>query len=253
MTDPMDPNSARIDGLLRHGDSTLILAQRLLELCGHGPALEEDMAVSNVALDLLGQTRLWYGYACELEGRGRTEDDLAFLRDAPNWRNFLIVEIPNRDYAHTIMRQFLFDTWHFLLLERLSASDDPRVAEIAVKAHKEVTYHVRRSADMVVRLGDGTAESHQRMQVALLRLWPYANEMFASERGWEVIDQALLREHWLSHLTAVLSEATLTLPSESWTQTGRKTSQQTGYHTEHFGHILAEMQFLQRAHPGAQW
>jgi len=167
----------RFEWLLRMGDTSLILAQRLGEWCGKGPALEEDMALTNTALDLLGQARLWLTYACEVEGAGRDEDQLAFLRDSREFRNALMVELPNSNYAHTLMRQFYFDAWHHLALRELEKSADPRIGEIASKAVKEATYHLRRSSDLVVRLGDGTQQSHDLMQSAASALWPYTGEL----------------------------------------------------------------------------
>ena len=215
------------------------------------------MALTNVALDLIGQARMWLGYAAELDGEGRTEDQLAFLRDAHQFTNLLLVEQPNGNYADTVARQFFFDTWHYFLLEALGTSTDTRIAEIAGKSIKEVTYHVRRSADLVVRLGDGTELSQLRMQQAIDRLWMYTGEMFAAD----AIDHAVieagvapspveLRSKWLEHVTEVLGEATLQIPSpDAWMQSGGK----QGRHTEHLGYLLAEMQFLQRAYPGATW
>lgn len=242
--------------LLRQGDTTLILAQRLSEWCGKGPAFEEDMALANTTLDLLGQARLWLTYAGEVEGKGRDEDVLAFLRDAHDFRNLLLVEQPNGDYAVTIVRQFYFDAWYSLLLQQLTTSADARIAEIAKQAATEVTYHVRRSSDLVVRLGDGTKESHRRMQIAVDDLWSFTGEMFATDAVDErlvvqgiVPDSATLREPWLQHVTAVFLPATLVLPTSTWMQQGGK----QGRHTEHLGYLLAEMQFLQRAYPGAKW
>ena len=166
---------AKFQYLLRQGDNALILSQQLSQLCGKGPALEEDMALTNVALDLLGQTRMWLSYAGELEGKGRDEDRLAFLRDAHDYRNCLLVEQPNGSYAEVMMRQFLFDTWHYFLMQGLLASTDKRIAEIAEKSIKEVTYHLRRSGDLVVRLGDGTPESHRRAQAAVDRIAGWKN------------------------------------------------------------------------------
>jgi ring-1,2-phenylacetyl-CoA epoxidase subunit PaaC len=247
----------KIAYLLRQGDNALILSQRLSQLCGKGPALEEDMAVTNVALDLLGQTRMWYAYASELEGRGRTEDELAFLRDAHQMHNCLIAELPNGNYADTMVRQFFFDAWHYYLMQGLLSSSDARVAEIAEKSVKEVTYHLRRSGDLVVRMGDGTPESHAKTQAAVNDLWMYSGEMFA----YDAIDEAMvgqgvapaaegLRAAFLEHVAAILAEATLSMPpADAWMQKGGK----TGRHSEHLGYLLAEMQFLQRAYPGAQW
>lgn len=247
----------KIDYLLRQGDNALILSQQLSQLCGKGPAMEEDMALTNVALDLLGQTRMWYSYAAELEGRGRDEDDLAFLRDAPEMRCCLLVEQPNGNYADTMVRQFLFDTWHYFLMKALTTSSDPRIAEIAEKSIKEVTYHLRRSGDLIVRLGDGTADSHARTQAAVDQLWMYSGEMFI----YDAVDNAMveqgvapaaapLRAAFLEHVAEIFAEATLAMPpADAWMQGGGK----KGVHSEHLGFILAEMQFLQRAYPGAEW
>ncbi len=250
-------SDAKFEYLLRLGDSALILGQRLGEWIGHGPVLEEDIAQANVALDLIGQARMWLAYAGELEGKGRDEDKLAFLRDTGEFRNALLVEQPNGNYADTLARQFLFDAWHHALLEGLAGSNDARIAEIAAKALKEVGYHLERSSDWVIRLGDGTDESRTRMQAAIDALWTYTGELFEPdavdaelvEQGIAV-DPASLREGWLKLVGAVLAEATLTMPSpEAWMLQGSK----QGRHTEHLGYILAEMQFLPRAYPGAPW
>jgi ring-1,2-phenylacetyl-CoA epoxidase subunit PaaC len=247
----------KFEYLLRLADNALVLSQRLSEWCGKGPALEEDMALTNVALDLIGQARFWFSYAGEIEGAGRDEDKLAFLRDAHAFRNVLLVEQPNGNYADTLARQFYFDTWHYLLLQRLSASSDPRIAAIADKSLKEVAYHVRRSTDLVVRLGDGTPVSHDKMQAALDDLWMYTDELFQPD----AVDEAMaaqgvaptlkdLREPWLNHVCRVLEEATLKVPPmDAWMQKGGK----QGVHSEHLGYLLAEMQFLQRAYPDARW
>ncbi len=247
----------KITYLLRQGDNALVLSQRLSELCGKGPALEEDMALTNVALDLLGQTRMWLTYAGELEGKGRDEDALAYLRDVHDFRNCLLTELPNGNYADTVVRQFYFDTWHYFLMQGLAASSDARVAEIAEKSIKEVTYHLRRSGDLVVRLGDGTEESHARMQKAVDTLWPYTGELFK----YDAVDNAMveqgvapasegLRAAFLEHVSEIFFEATLAMPApDAWMQKGGK----SGTHTEHLGYLLAEMQFLQRAYPGAEW
>jgi ring-1,2-phenylacetyl-CoA epoxidase subunit PaaC len=247
----------KFEYLLRHGDNALILAQQLCQWTGKGPALEEDMALSNIALDLLGQTRMWLTYAAELEGQGRDEDKLAFLRDAGDFRCCLLVEQPNGSYADTLMRQFYFDTWHYFLLEGLTNSSDQRIADIAEKSLKEVTYHLRRSGDLVVRLGDGTDESRARMQVAADELWRFSGEAFI----YDAVDEAMvaqgvapasqpLRAAFLQHVAEIFEEATLTVPPlETWMQRGGK----QGRHSERLGYILAEMQFLQRAYPGSEW
>lgn len=247
----------KVNYLLRLGDNALILSQQLSRWCGKGPALEEDMALTNVALDLLGQTRLWYGYAAELEGAGRDEDQLAYHRDAHEFKNCMLLEQPNGDYGQTMMRQFYFDAWHYFLLRQLALASDARIAGIAEKSLKEVTYHLRRSGDLVVRLGDGTADSHARMQAAADGLWMYTGELFR----YDAVELAMvaagvaplaeaLRLAWLEHVAAIFDEATLRMPApDAWMQKGGK----QGAHTEHLGYILAEMQFLQRAYPGAAW
>jgi ring-1,2-phenylacetyl-CoA epoxidase subunit PaaC len=256
----MTTNERLFDYLLRFADSDLVLAQRLGEWTGHGPVLEEDIALTNVGLDLLGQARLWFAYAGEVEARfspsGRTEDQLAFLRDSAEFRNLLLVEQPNGSYADTMARQFYYDVWHRLLLVALSRSRDARVAEIAAKAGKEVAYHVERSADWVIRLGDGTDESHERMQTAIDDLWSYTGELFETDDTDRTLidegiacDTALLAGPWQEQVRAVLSEATLVMPTAPAFQRGGR----EGRHTEHLGHLLATMQWLQRAYPGAQW
>jgi ring-1,2-phenylacetyl-CoA epoxidase subunit PaaC len=250
--------------LLRLGDSPLVLAQRLGEWVGKGPALEEDIALTNVGLDLIGQARLWLSYAGEVEaryrGRGRSEDELAFRRDGGDFRNLLLVEQPNGNYADTIARQFLFDAWHLLALDALRQSRDTRVAEIAAKGAKEVAYHVERSADWVIRLGDGTELSHARMQAAIDALWTYTGEMFGMDatelalvEAGIAADARSLEAPWRRHVEAVLAEATLTVPPQGYMQGGGGRGGKQGVHTEHLGRLLAEMQFLQRAYPDAQW
>lgn len=242
--------------LLRRGDTALVLGHRISEWCGHSPALEEDIALANVALDLIGQARMWLGLAGEIEGKGRGENELAYLRDAWDFRNFLLAEQPNGDFGQTLMRQFLIDAYQVPLLEALKSSKDERIAAIAAKAGKEVAYHLDRSADLVIRLGDGTEESHRRMQQALDALWSYTGEMFASDaidtamaEAGLAPDAASLKAEWKETVEAVLDEATLTLPESDFAHMGGL----TGRHSEHLGHMLAEMQFLQRAYPGATW
>jgi ring-1,2-phenylacetyl-CoA epoxidase subunit PaaC len=246
-----------VEYLLRLGDSCLVLGHRLSEWCGHAPVLEEDIALANVALDLIGQARFWLTLAGEVEGQGRDADRLAFLRDAHAYRNHLLVEQKNGDFAVTMTRQFFFDAWHWLFLEQLQRSTDPRLAEIAAKAIKEVAYHVERSRDWIVRLGDGTEESHRRAQRAVDQLWPFTGELFEMdevdrtlvERG-VAVDLAALRPAWLELVGATLADATLAQPDpDAWMQKGGK----RGGHSEHLGYLLAEMQFVQRAYPGAAW
>lgn len=245
-----------VDWLQRVGDSALILGHRVSEWCGHSPVLEEDIALANQALDLIGQCQLWLGYAAEVEGKGGNADKMAYLRDAAQFRNALLVERPNGDFGQTLMRQFLFDAWHIELLRALKGSSDKRVAEIAAKAEKEVSYHLERSADMVIALGDGTEESHDRMQKALNALFGYTGELFMDD----AVDQAIaeagiaplpssLKAAWDRTVADVLAEATLTHPGEVYQHKGGK----KGVHSEYLGFILAEMQFLQRAYPGAVW
>ncbi|OWV97416.1 phenylacetic acid degradation protein [Rhizobium sp. R72] len=249
-------DAALFEFLTRLGDNALILGHRVSEWCGHSPALEEDIALSNTALDLIGQTQLWLGLAGAIEGRGRSADDLAYLRDARNFHNVLLVERPNGDFGKTLMRQFLFDAWHFLLLKALSSSTDKRIADIAQKAFKEVAYHLDRSRDLIIRLGDGTADSHRRMQEALDELWAYTGEFFIGD----AIDAELssagiaprpesLKVEWDELVGEALSEATLKKPADGFMHKGGK----RGVHTEHMGFILADLQFLQRAYPGATW
>lgn len=249
-------HGARVDYLLQLADTSLILGQRLGEWVGHAPALEEDLGLANTALDLIGQARLLLSYAGELEGRGRNEDQLAFLREQGEYRNPALVEQPNGDFGHTIVRQVLIDAYQLELYERLQRSNDERLAAICAKALKETRYHLRYSSGWLIRLGDGTQESHARVQRSLIQLWPYTRELFEDQE----VDHALvaagmavpllnIKDQWLLRLDEILREATLQRPQDSpFRWFGRR-----GQHTEHFGYILAEMQYLQRAYPGAQW
>jgi ring-1,2-phenylacetyl-CoA epoxidase subunit PaaC len=242
--------------LLRLADDRLVLGHRLSEWCGHGPILEEDIALANISLDLIGQAAALLKLAGEIEGKGRTEDALAYFRDAIEFRNVQLVELPNGDFAATIVRQFLFDAWDVLVLERLTAAKHDVVAGIAAKALKEAKYHLRHTAEWVRMLGDGTAESHRRAQRALDDLWPYTAEMFLTDDverealGDGVgVDVASLKPRWRQTVDQVLAEATLVVPKDGFSPRGGR----TGRHTEHLGHMLAEMQSLARAHPGATW
>ncbi|MEO1555349.1 MAG: 1,2-phenylacetyl-CoA epoxidase subunit PaaC [Pseudomonadota bacterium] len=230
------------------GDNALVLGQRLSEWCGHAPALEEDIALANIALDFIGQTQLWLGLAAE-RGAGDTADALAFHRDAWDFRNLLLVEQPNRDFAVTMMRQFLFDAWHFEALTALCAHDDAQVSAIAQKSLKEVTYHRERSTDTVIALGDGTEESRTRMQGALERLWPYVGEMFCADAD-DLTDVAALRPPFDAHVQSTLDAATLIAPVSDFSHKGGKTGAR---HSEHLGHMLAVMQSLPRSYPDATW
>jgi ring-1,2-phenylacetyl-CoA epoxidase subunit PaaC len=242
--------------VLQLADSSLILAHRLSEWCGHGPVLEQDLAMANIALDLLGEARSLYQYAAELEGQGRSEDDLAYLRSAVEYRNPLLVEQPNGDFAHTIVRQFLFDTFHYHLLAELKSGPDARLAAIAEKSFKETSYHIKWSSEWVIRLGDGTDESHARIGQALQALWRYAGELTTPttlEKELQaqglVPDYAALQPLMDAHVARVLAEARLTAPANVWMQQGGK----EGRHSEHLGFLLAELQYLQRTYPGLQW
>ena len=254
---PTTADEALFAFLLRMGDNTLVLGHRVSEWCGHAPVLEEDIALANTALDLIGQTQMWLGLAGVVEGKGRSADELAFLRDVWDFHNLLLVELPNGDFGRTLMRQFLFDAWHSIMLGRLSASPDARIAEIAQKASKEVAYHVERSADTVVGLGDGTEESHGRMQAALDYLWPYVGEMFVVDEVDRAVaaagvapDPETLRAEYDTLVDRVLADATLSRPKGDFAHTGGKAGTR---HSEHLGHLLTQMQWLQRAYPGATW
>jgi ring-1,2-phenylacetyl-CoA epoxidase subunit PaaC len=243
--------------LCRMGDNTLVLGHRVSEWCGHAPVLEEDIALANIALDLIGQTQMWLGLAGDVDGKGRSADDLAMLRDAWDFRNLLIAEQPNGDFGQTMMRQYLFDAWHLAMLKGLETSADARVAEIAQKAVKEVAYHLERSTDTVIGLGDGTEESHARMQTALDLLWPYVGEMFTPDavdaemaKAGIAPDPASLRAGFDTDVAAVMEQATLRIPDTGFAHKGGKSGVQ---HSEHLGHILTQMQWLQRAYPGAAW
>ncbi|MFM7344050.1 MAG: 1,2-phenylacetyl-CoA epoxidase subunit PaaC [Tagaea sp.] len=250
----MDRDKALFEYLLRHGDSCLILGHRVSEWCGHAPELEEDIALANIGLDLTGQAEQFLSYAAELEGRGRDADKLAYLRDAWDFRNMLLCERPNGDFAHTLTRQFLFDAWQVEALDALAKSPDARLAAIAAKSAKEAHYHLRHSGEWVVRLGDGTQESHARAQAALDALWEYTGEFFEDDAVTQALDGVVpapssLRQAWSKTVDAVLGEATLRRPKDGWTQTGGH----SGRHSEALGHLLATMQFLPRAYPGATW
>lgn len=242
--------------ILHLADNGLILGQRLGEWCGHGPVLEQDIAMTNISLDLIGQARLLYQRAAEFGEYGTTEDDLAFLRKEHEYLNCLLVEQPNGDFAQTIARQFFYDVFHFQNLERLCNSNDEQLAAIAVKSLKEVKYHLKFSSDWVLRLGDGTEESHKRMQKAVQALWRYTGELFqstdyeihAEELGVRPGDQDM-KDSWEQKVTSVLTEATLVVPDVPFMQSGGK----NGVHTEHMGFILSELQYMQHTYPGVKW
>ena len=261
--------NSKINYTLHLADNALILGHRNSEWCGHGPVLEQDIAITNISLDLIGQARNFYQYAAELINEAKasfpqgeevggevTEDTLAYLRDARDFKNCLLVEQPNGDWAVTILRQFLFGVYQYLLYQRLQTSNDGQLAAIAEKALKEVTYHIRWSSEWVIRLGDGTEESHKKILKAIDDLWMFTGELFKPalyetevvEDGFGV-DVANLKDGWMQKVKNVFGEATLPVPENVWMQSGGK----EGMHTEYLGYILADMQFLQRAYPDCEW
>lgn len=240
----------------RLGDDSVILGHRLSEWCSNAPFLEEDLALANVALDYIGRARMYYTYAAELANDGRTEDDFAYLRDERDYHNLLINELPRGDFAYTIIRQLLVDVFNMQFLTQLMLSKDETLAAIAAKAIKETRYHLRRSREWTLRLGDGTAESHRRAQRALDSLWGYTHELFDLDATEQLLVDAgigvnnpALRPQWLKEVAEIVAEATLTLPADGWAVRGGR----VGYHTENLGHILTEMQFVHRAYPAQQW
>ncbi|MFK7936933.1 MAG: 1,2-phenylacetyl-CoA epoxidase subunit PaaC [Saprospiraceae bacterium] len=247
---------ALFDYTLRLGDSALILGHRLSEWCGHGPILEVDMALTNIALDLVGQARTLLAYAGEVEGKGRSEDDLAYHRDGHDFRNFLLVEQPNGDFAMTIARQFFYDVYNYYFHVALVKSTDKTLAAIAEKSLKEVTYHLRYSSEWIIRLGDGTEESHEKMQKAIDEIWMYTGELTTANAvdkellaAGIAVDLEKIKPLYDQKVAEILAQATLIQPSNNWMQKGGK----EGQHSEHLGFILAEMQFLPRAYPDAKW
>ena len=242
--------------LLLLGDNPMILGHRLSELCGHGPSLETDIALTNISLDLFGQVRNYFQYAARVRGEDKTEDDIAFLRYEHQYRNVLLVEQPNTNFAHVIGRQFLFDAYHQLLLEQLVDSRDEQIAAIAAKSLKEVKYHYRFSSEWVLRLGDGTEESHHKMQEAIDHLWPYSGELIEASDLEKQMQQEgigadidLLGKKYQDRIRQTVRRAALTVPEVSWFQRGGK----SGVHTEQLGYILSELQYMQRAYPGMTW
>lgn len=241
---------------LRLADNALILGHRVSEWAGHAPVLEEDLALGNLALDLIGQARSFYTYAGEIEGKGRDEDALAYLRDAGAYRNILLVEQPNGDFAQTIIRHLLYSAFAHPYFEAMTRSKDATLAAIAAKAVKEMAYHVRHTAEWAIRLGDGTDESHRRAQYALDELWPFTGELFETDQieralidAGIAVDPLSVRAQWSKTLDDVFDEATLTRPRDGYMQSGGR----SGRHSEHLGFILTELQFLQRTYPGAKW
>jgi ring-1,2-phenylacetyl-CoA epoxidase subunit PaaC len=256
---PAPRPNALFEYLQRLGDDRLVLGHRLSEWCGHGPILEEDIALANVALDLLGQATIMLRMAGDVEGKGRDEDALAYFREATDFRNCLLVELPKGDFGFTIARQFLFDAYDVVLLEALTKSSNAELAAVAAKSLKEARYHLRHSGEWMLKLGDGTDESHRRVQTALDYLWRFTAELFAmDEVDAELVqagiapDLAELKPKWESVVREVLDRATLTAPNDV-PRPPRTRGGRTGAHTEHLGHLLAEMQIVARSHPGAKW
>jgi ring-1,2-phenylacetyl-CoA epoxidase subunit PaaC len=241
---------------LRRADDALILGHRLSEWCGHGPMLEEDMALANMGLDLLGQARELYAYAARVEANGNDEDKFAYLRDVRQYRNLLLLEQPNGDFARTMVRQLFYAAFADLYWRAMMKSQDATLAAIAAKSEKESAYHVRHSSEWVIRLGDGTAESHARAQEAIDDLWAFTGEMFETDESERAlieagtaIDPMALRPQWLKLVSDIVCEATLVLPESGWMQQGGR----SGRHSEHLGHLLSELQSMQRTFPGATW
>jgi len=252
----MDLQNSKFEYLLRLGDSSLIIGHRLSEWCGHGPILEEDIALINIALDFVGNATSLLSYAAQIEGKERTEDDLAYMRNEREYRNLLLTEQPNGDFASTIVRQFLYDVYTFYLYEELKSSTDETIAAIAVKSHKEITYHLRHTTQWMYRLGDGTAESHQRLQTALNDLWMFIPDLFdMDEIDTLLINEGIaadlnkVKEAWNKRVNEVITEATLQIPITAIKQKGSR----EGKHSEHLGFLLAEMQYIPRSYPGTKW
>jgi ring-1,2-phenylacetyl-CoA epoxidase subunit PaaC len=248
--------SALFEYVLRLSDDSLILAQRLGEWCGHGPILEEDIALTNISLDLIGQAISLYDFAAVLESKGRDHDQLAYLRFENEYKNVLLVEQPNGDFAMTLLRQFFFDAFRLPLYEALMQSPVEQLAAIAAKSVKETRYHLKHSSEWVIRMGDGTEESHQRAQAAIDHLWRYTNELFyedahdhALQAAGKVPAMAAIQAKWMATVTNILQEATLEIPKNNWKFDGGR----EGRHSEHMGYLLADLQYMQRAYPNMEW
>jgi ring-1,2-phenylacetyl-CoA epoxidase subunit PaaC len=252
----VNKDAALLAYVTRLGDNALVLGQRMVELVAAYPELEEELANANFALDYIGQARMFYTYAGELEGAGRGEDDFAFLRDEHEFRNLLLPEQPNGHFGDAITKLVLFEAFYLAQLEALTACADTRLAEIAARAEKEIRYHLRHNTQWLVRLGDGTDESHDRVQRSVDELWRYTGEMFAADEIDTIIEKAYagpnlesIHERWRADIEAILINATLERPADGWMASGGK----EGRHSEHLGYMIAEMQYLQRTHPGASW
>lgn len=241
---------------MRLGDDSVVLGHRVSEWCSNGPFLEEDLALQNVALDYVGRARMYFGYVAELADDGSTEDTYPYTRDEREYRNLLINELPRGDFAYTMVRQLFVDVFNKYYLAELVKSKDETLAGVAAKGIKETRYHLRRSEEWILRLGDGTEESHQRTQKAVDALWGYTHELFDVDELEQYladagvgVDNAALKEAWLADVSAILQAATLTVPTEEWAVRGGR----VGYHTENLGHMLTEMQFVSRSFPGQEW
>lgn len=252
----IDRRQKLFDFVVAQADDAMVLGQRLSEWCSNAPYLEEDLALTNVALDYVGRAKMFYDYASTLSNENKSADDIAFMRDGRDYRNLLIMELPIGDFAFSMARQLLVDVFNVEYMTRMQSSSDSQIAAIAGKAIKESRYHLRRSHEWVVRLGDGTLESHERTQKAIDELWGYVDELFATTdseaalvKEGVAVDRSLLRDNWNKQIDAVLKEATLSRPGVNWSVKGGR----QGIHTEHLGHMLAEMQFMQRAYPGLEW
>ena len=252
----MNKKVALLAYVTRLGDNALVLGQRMVEVVAAYPELEEELANANFALDYIGQARMFYTYAGELEGKGRGEDDFAFLRDENEFRNCLLLEQPNGHFGDSITKLVLFEAFYLAQLEALTNCADKRVAEIAVRAEKEIRYHLRHNTQWLVRLGDGTEESHERAQASVDKLWRYTGEMFTADEVDTIMEKAYagpnlesIHQRWQTDIEAILINATLTRPEDGWMAAGGK----AGRHSEHLGYMIAEMQYLQRTHPGASW
>ncbi|MEH6580060.1 MAG: 1,2-phenylacetyl-CoA epoxidase subunit PaaC [Amphritea sp.] len=248
--------NATLEYATRLGDDSVVLGHRISEWVSYGPFLEEDIAYGNVALDYIGRARMFYTYAAELADDGRTEDDFAYMRSDRDYRNLLLLEIPRGDFAYSQVRQLFADVYYSLVLPKLLQSKDETLSAIAAKAIKETKYHLRRSRDWVLRLGDGTQESHKRTQKAVDQLWGYTHELFDMDKTEQLladngigVDVSVLRGEWHKRVSEILNDATLTIPEDGWAVRGGR----TGYHTENLGHMLTEMQIVHRSHPGCEW
>jgi ring-1,2-phenylacetyl-CoA epoxidase subunit PaaC len=242
--------------ILRIADNSMVLGHRLSEWCGHGPVLEQDIALSNIALDLIGQARSYYSYAAQVEGSNYDEDFFPFLRKEKEFSNCLLVEMPNTDFGFTIARQFIFDTYHYYFLQKLTESNDEMLNALAIKSLKEVTYHLRYSSEWVLRLGDGTEESHTRIQKSFNLLWDYRNELVMEDEldidfgnNGIGVDLKTIQDDFHGKIDEIIAKSTLSKPISGWNQTGGK----KGKHTEHLGFLLTELQYLQRTYPNSKW